>query len=363
MMNVRRLCLVLLVVSVLVITCIPASAIFGEPISVSGLQFNAGANRIWINGANTPWNSWNDFGGNFNYSWWDTHFATLHANGINATRVWITCDGTVGININNTTGYVSGATAAHWSNLDSLFQIAQNQQVYIDATLISFDHFKRGNRNNRGWRKMLTDPASTDSFVNNYVIPFVNRYKNNPYLWTIDLCNEPDWVYENSECGQIPWDNIQTYFAKAAVGIHANSNIPVHVGMAMIKYCSSVCEGAMGNKVSDAALQAKVNDPQAKVDFDCIHTYSWMEQYWGIPFYQTPVGYGLDGIKPAIIGECPAVGSTGHTTTQDYENAYLNGWQGAMAWTSNGVDSNGSLVELGPATNAFRDNHYSLVFP
>ncbi|WP_157910156.1 CBM35 domain-containing protein [Petroclostridium xylanilyticum] len=34
-----------------------------------------------------------------------------------------------------------------------------------------------------------------------------------------------------------------------------------------------------------------------------------------------------------------------------------------MAWTSNGVDSNGDLDDLGPATRYIRDNHYDLVYP
>jgi hypothetical protein len=34
-----------------------------------------------------------------------------------------------------------------------------------------------------------------------------------------------------------------------------------------------------------------------------------------------------------------------------------------MAWTSNGVDSNGGMTQLAPATQAFRNNHFSLVFP
>jgi len=58
-----------------------------------------------------------------------------------------------------------------------------------------------------------------------------------------------------------------------------------------------------------------------------------------------------------MIGECPAKGTAGRNSMQNYEDAYLNGWQGVLGWTSNGVDGNGGLEELGPATRAFRDNH------
>ncbi len=340
-------------------------AAFGDRITISNNQFYAGGQRIWINGANTPWHNWNDFGGNFDYNWWDNHFQELRNNGINATRIWITCSGEVGINIDSN-GYVSGATSAHWSHLDSLFQIAQNRGVYIMATLMSFDHFKNTYSTYQRWRNWINSDSNIDSYVNNYLIPFLNRYKNNPYLWSIDLMNEPDWAYEESA---ISWDRLQMYFAKAGRAIHENSQVLVTVGLAMPKYNGSACGGCQGNKVSDSALQAKVNDPDARLDFYSSHWYPWEYQYWSSPYHKTPSEYGIATDKLNMVGEMPANGvynSSGQlllTTTQAYENAYQKGWEGVMAWTSNGVDSNGSLTQLGPATRAFRDSHYDLVFP
>ncbi|QHW32544.1 glycoside hydrolase family 5 protein [Paenibacillus rhizovicinus] len=344
--------------------CAPSStsAAFGDRITVSGTNFYAGGKQIFLNGANTPWNSWNDFGGSFDYSWWDNHFQTLHDNGINSTRVWITCNGEVGITIDSS-GQVTGATTAHWNNLDSLFQIAQSHGVYILATLMSFDHMNNSHANYNSWRNMLLSDANIDSYVANYLIPFVNRYKNNPYLFAIDLMNEPDWVYEDAANGQLSWDRLQTYFAKTAVAIHQNSSILTTVGLGMVKYNSATQSGSTGNKVSDAALQAKVSSTLAKLDFYSPHYYGWQDPYFGIPFYETPTQYGIVHDRPVIIGESPAIGSTNHTITDDFANAYTNGYAGVMPWTSNGVDSNGSITNLGPATKAFRDAHYSLVFP
>ncbi|QHW32543.1 cellulase (glycosyl hydrolase family 5) [Paenibacillus rhizovicinus] len=343
---------------------IPSSvhAAYGDRITISGTNFYAGGQQIFMNGANTPWNSWNDFGGSFDYAWWDNHFASLHSNGINATRVWITCNGEVGINITSS-GQVTGATTAHWNNLDSLFQIAQNHGVYIMATLMSFDHFKNSHTNYQNWRNMLLSDTNLDSYVTNYLIPFVNRYKSNPWLWSIDLMNEPDWVYENADSGQISWDRLQTYFAKATVAIHQNSSILTTVGMGSVKYMSATAGGSSGNKISDAALQAKVNSPLAKFDFYSPHYYPWQEPYWGIPFYVTPTQWYLVWDRPVVVGEAPALGSTGHTLTNDFANAYTNGYAGVMPWTSNGVDSNGNMTNLSPATTAFQSAHNSLVFP
>lgn len=340
---------------------LPARAAFGDRITVSGTEFRAGADRIWINGANTPWHTWNEFGGQYDAGWWDRHFAELHENGINAARVWISCSGETGIRI-DPSGYVSGCTPAFWKDVDSLLQIARRRQVYIMATLLSFDHFQDNHPAFASWRCMLTNSANIDSLVTNYVVPFVDRYKDNPWLWSIDLCNEPDWVHENPHRGGISWDWIQTYFAKAAVAIHARSQVLVTVGFSMGPKYNGVPPRT--NVLSDAALQVRVGgDPRARVDFYASHHYSWMDRAWGNAFYQSPAAYGMDVSRPVVIGECPARGTRGHTVVEDYENGYRNGLQGAMGWTSNGVDANGSLKELGPATRAFRDNHYSLVFP
>ena len=33
----------------------------------------------------------------------------------------------------------------------------------------------------------------------------------------IDIMNEPEWVNENDECGQIPWDNFSYLLGKCAI--------------------------------------------------------------------------------------------------------------------------------------------------
>ena len=152
--------------------------------------------------------------------------------------VWISCNGEVGINI-STNGQVSGCTPKFWTDLDNFFRIAQARRVYVMATLISFDHFSKEHTNYQCWRNLIADTHNIDSLVANYVVPFVNRYKNNPWLWSVDLCNEPDWVHENANCGKLPWQPLQTYFGRAAAAVHANSKILVTVGICMgTKYLS-----------------------------------------------------------------------------------------------------------------------------
>jgi hypothetical protein len=274
----------------------------------------------------------------------------------------MSCDGELGLDIDDT-GHVSGATKAYWDNLDSLFEIARKHQVYVVATLLSFDHMEDNHPGYMRWRRWLASDANVDSYVANVLVPFVHRYKDTPWLWAVDLMNEPDWVFENPEEGQFPWIRLQSYFARAAVAIHRDSPILVTIGLAMPKYCSETAFGAQGNRVGDSALRARVDDPGARLDFYTTHYYDWCAKNWGAAPYLSPRDYHMPMDKPSIIGEMPAKGTEGHTTAQDYEGTFENGWQGAMGWTSDGVDEMGGEDLLGPATSAFASRHPDLVFP
>jgi len=339
-------------------------AVAAEPtgrITIAGTHFTVGTNRIWINGANTPWHVWNEFGGKFDSVWWDNHFQKLHENGINATRVWISCNGETGINI-DPAGHVQGCTPEFWTNLDSLLEIAARRRVYIDATILSFDHFSYTHANYMRWRRMLLNETNIDSMVTNYVVPFVVRYRANPWLWSIDLCNEPDWIHEQERCGKMDWGPFQVYVAKAAAAIHAHSHVLVTVGITMgAKY---LARPPGTNIFADATLQALAHaEPGARLDFYSPHYYDWEKPIGGNPFYMSPSDYPISPGKPIVIGECPAKGTAQHSITADYKGAFNHGWQGVMGWTSNGVDRNGSLENLAPATRTIYSEHPDLVFP
>ena len=355
----------------------------------SNNEFAVNGKRIWINGVNTPWNNWNDFGGSYNSQWWDNEFARLREAGINATRIWINCNNDNNAITIDANGNVSGASDKHWADVASLFDLAKKNKIYIMATITSFDHFKSSQASR--WRAMITSKSASQSFVDNYTIPFLNKFKDNPYLWCIDLMNEPDWVYENSECGNIPWNNISYFFAINAAAIHENSQVLVTVGMASSKY-NADGNGYEGNKVSDTYLQSLYNNPKAYLDFWSPHYYDWVGEWYGVAHYLSPYGklggnattgwtggWGLDSSKPAVIGECSARGTglnlyglKNNSIITDYEQAFLNGWQGVMPWTSNAVDDNGGLAptgnpnldtDLGLATQNMLTKYPQLIFP
>jgi len=327
-------------------------------VTIDGTQFKVNGKELWINGVNTPWQNWNDFGGNFDEAFWDTHFAELHENGVNASRIWVNCNGMSIVRLKSD-GTVQAVDEEHWTHLDKLFELAEKHEIYIMATFLSFDHFKDGNTGCEKFRQMVSDDTATQSYIDSYVIPFVERYGQNPYLWSIDLMNEPDWVHENAECGKVGWDKLSNFFAKCTAAIHENSDELVTVGLGMIKYNSDKFDG---NYVSDEYMTSLAGE-KACLDFYSTHYYFWQNAYMGYPFEQSPVSFGLDGTKPSVIGESAVVSESGRTAEQDYENAYNNGWNGVMAWTSNGVDNCGSLEELRPAVTKMRDMIKEKIFP
>jgi hypothetical protein len=320
--------------------------LFGQRISVSETEFRKDGNRIWLNGTNTPWNKWNDFGGGFNYDWWNDEFQQLKDLHINCTRVWITCDGNnTGINISDD-GYISGVDVLFWSHVDQLMEIAQSKQIYVMIALISFDHTKPGNANASKWIKMYNSAINRQSFVDNYAVPFVNRYKNNPYFFAVDVGNELEWVWENHG---VPSDSVINLVSRVADAVKTNSEVLVCQGWgAGIKYNTSA-RGGSGNYL------ANVN-----VDFYNIHYYDWQNQWFGNPFDQSPANYSMNS-KPCIIGESSAKGAAGYTAQQCYQKAFEKGWQGLMVWTSNGVDDNGDKLNSKPGTDWIYDNYPYLV--
>ncbi len=320
-----------------------------------------------MNGANTPWNHWNDFGGDYISSWWDSEFQRIKNAGGNCTRIWISCSGETGLLISED-GIVTGATNSFWSDVDDMFRLAEKNKIYIKATLISFDHFKNNHAKYQSWRNMILSDQGVNSFIVNYVNPFVGKYKNNPYLWAIDICNEIEWVNQNEECGKIAWPRLQYFAARVASAVHDSSKVLVTLGGGAVKWNSPKFEG---NFWSDSALQNLVNKDNARLDFYSLHYYGWTVRAFGnFAIDKSPADYEIND-RPCVIGENPAKGVYNDAANPKLEvpasemfiAAYKKGWKGIMPWTSNGVDSNGTLDDFKSGLQAFKTLHPELIQP
>ncbi len=349
-----------------------ANSLFAQRIKTEGTIFTVEGKDIFMNGVNTPWDKWNDFGGKYRHKFWDTEFQRIREAGGNSSRIWISCDGEKGIKINSD-GFVSGATKAHWEDLDDMFALAQKHQIYIMATLLSFDHTKASHPNYKKWRKLISNKEKVDAYVANYVIPFVTRYKNNPYLWSIDGCNEIEWIHQDKDNAQAPWENLQYLMAKVAVAVHQNSEILFTVGSAAIKWNSDAPSPMEKNYWSNQSLQSQVNSPLALLDFYSPHYYGWVVKWFGnFCTEKTPSDYGIND-RPCMIGENPATGIFFQTASNEdslvvpiqdaFIKTYENGWKGLMVWTSNGVDRFGSLQHCSQGLKAFYKKYPEKTYP
>lgn len=354
------------ILSIILVSILPLCS-HAQRIAVNGNKFEVEGKEIFMNGANTPWNNWNDFGGNYKSAWWDAEFKRINVAGGNSTRIWISCSGEVGLTI-SADGTVTGATNAFWSNLDDMFLLAKKNKIYIKATLISFDHFKNTNSTYQRWRNMVLSDDKVTSFVDNYAVPFVKRYNDNPYLWAVDICNEIEWVNQDAADGKIAWNRLQYFVARVASAIHENSQTLVTLGSAAIKWNSDKYEG---NYWSDARLKAQYNKENARLDFYSPHFYGWVVKWFGnFAVDKSPADYGIND-RPCVIGENPAKGvfNDGATPTlvvsptQMFLATYNKGWKGLMPWTSNGVDANGNLNDFASGLLAFQKAHPELVDP
>lgn len=323
-------------------------------VTISGSKFMVDGKELWINGTNTPWDSWNDFIGNMNEEFWDKTFETLVSDGINCTRIWINCDGEGVVRLKST-GAIKEINELHWEDLDKLFALAQKHKIYIMPTLLSFDHFKAGNSATK-WQALVKSNENCDEFAEKYVKEFCKRYGEHPYLFGIDLMNEPDWVYENAECGKIEWKNLCYFFGKCCEVVHETCSTPVTVGMGIVKYNS---DKYSGDKISDKMLKAATGSDKAYVDFYSTHFYAWqMPHFGGIPFDKTPEEYGLVTDKPCFIGETSNDQHLkyGMTVAEMYKSAYEKGWQGVMVWMQTENDKSWYEYDLtAEGTNAMKE--------
>jgi hypothetical protein len=156
----------------------------------------------YLNGVNTPWNVWNEFGSisnTYDHDWWDAEFARLVNRGINATRVWINdSPGNEGVTLNSD-GSCNPPTAKFWQDVDDLMALAATHKIFVMPTVMSFDHFSWNNTGSERYHFMMGKESNVQSFIDNFLVPLAERYIDNPWVWSIDLGNEIDGMPENME--------------------------------------------------------------------------------------------------------------------------------------------------------------------
>jgi hypothetical protein len=355
-----------LIVSLLCLcSCLCASET--DRISVDGTTFVRNGSRIYLNGVNTPWDHWNDFGGasgwnDYDSQWWDTEFKKLADAGINSCRVWITCDG-ANDGFIYANGQIEGMTDAFWRDCDDLLRLARKHRIYLMATMMSFDHTESGRAHFDIWRSTLSDPDVKQAFIDNFLLPFVQRYRDDPWLYAVDLRNEIEWIHESSHLGALSWEHLQDFVARSAAAIHdSGSPVLVTMGTASVKWNSASFEG---NYWSDTALQGRYDSPSAYLDFYQLHYYDWMHPWFGAPIHdRSPESFGLTD-RPVVVGEMPIHPSqfggagTALSVLEAFEFMHRSGYAGHYPWMPNASpdSQNGVFADMEVAARSFAETY------
>ena len=335
---------------------------YSQRIAIQSNSFVVNGKPIFLVGANTPWDTWNDFGGNYNPQFWEDEFARLQKTGINSSRIWISCDN-VGQPYIDVLGVIHKPTDQFWQHMDDMMQKAQKYGIYIMATITSFDHFDKEKANYQQWRSMVHCSQQIQTYIDVFLLPLIARYESNPYFFSIDICNEPEWIHEHAKQGAIDWQYLQQFVGMCAAAVHkSQSKVLVTVGSAAVKWGSNKYEG---NKWSDGVLQKVTGDSLAYLDYWQVHYYEWINTYFSNPFTMSPQDYLLND-RPCVIGETPGLNTIyGFPISYEeiYEKPYKLGYDGVFPWTSNGAGKGdfGNLTTFGKGAHAFVQKYPELV--
>ncbi|MFW5830483.1 MAG: hypothetical protein ACOCXA_09515, partial [Planctomycetota bacterium] len=257
-----RLSIITVALVALTGTCHAAA---GDPgwIYAEGRQLLNAGKPQYMHGVNTPWHNWNEFGStnpyyNYESEWWEQEFLRLKAMGINSVRVWITCDSNnEGVRV-RTDGIVQPPTDQFWADCDDLMALATKYEMYVMPTIMSFDHFKWGHEGQPGWYQMLGTHAGVQSLIDQYIVPFVERYADNPYCWAIDLCNEPEWITQLADQAT-PRGGTVTPVGGGSDLYDFNFRVPDHVVGQYIYLKNTSINTRVVERISDTRV--RVQDP------------------------------------------------------------------------------------------------------
>lgn len=338
---------------------------------------NFSGKNYFINGANIPWQYYGadvgthyQWGSLYDTNWFDSVFTECENYGINCIRLWIHCDGRANPEFSN--GYVTGLDTNFFSNLDDLFLKANNHNLMVMPCLWSFDMTKDFTSVAGMYAglhaDLITDTLKTNSYINNVLIPMVQRYANTCNLLAWEIINEPEWSMNVSGGGNttqtVSASQMQRFVGMQAKAIHQHSTKMVTVGSASLKWNSdkfSINTPCIGNFWNNQKIQTAYNHSLAYLDFYQIHYYSWMHSPWifdPINLNYPNNYWQLD--KPALIGEIGAK-DPHYSNSTILSNAYTNNFAGIMFWSMAADSSHGSFHDFKNACKNFRDNHVSLV--
>lgn len=345
-----------------------------QTIVVSGNKFQVDGKDIYINGVNAPWQWQSDcdinfMRKNFDANYWDAELQKYIDANANVVRVWIHGSGNYSPALDGN-GYVTAypETDQFWKDMDALVALAESKKIYLMPTFWSFDMASTNSWYYSQYRQILTDDNKAGSYINNFLIPFVTRYKDNQWIMGYDLCNEPEHIWRDANCGNLSDWWVTRFFARCAIAVHNNCSQPVTIGAMWAIYNSNTLGTGDGdnragyNRYSDANMKNYFDDPMSYLDFYSPHWYQW--QGSNGPFNRTVSQWIGSDDKPVITGETYGGDLSFITMADFYNHSYTNGFDGVMGWKNACQnDGYGTWAGVEGGLSAFYNQHPELVFP
>jgi len=355
-------------------SCLLMASAWSQIITVSGNKFKVDGKDIYINGVNAPWQYQSDCGisfmrYNFDWNYWNNELQKYADNKVNVVRVWLHGNGNYSPSLNGSGSVNSYAsTDQFWKDMDALVAIAASKKIYLMPTFWSFDMASTNGWYFSQYRQILTDDNKAGSYINNFLIPFVQRYANNNWIMGYDLCNEPEHIWRDANCGNLSAWWVTRFFARCAAAVHNNSSKPVTIGAMWAIYNSNTLGNGDGdaeagfNRYSDVNMKNYFNDTKSYLDFYTPHWYQW--QGSNGPFNRTVSQWIGSDDKPVVTAETYGGDLSFISMANFYNYSYNNGFDGTMGWKNACQnDGYGTWDGVKSGTWAFFNAHSSLVYP
>ncbi len=351
-----------------------SKSLCAQNIQVSGNRFTLDGKEIYLNGVNAPWQWQSDcdinfMRRNFDRSFWEAELQKYADNKVNVVRVWLHGSGNYSPALNGSGSVTAyGTNDLFWQNMDTLVNIAARKKLFLMPAFWSFDMASTNAYYYSQYRQILTDDNKAGSYIDNFLIPFVQRYKNNKWIMGYDLCNEPEHIWRDQNCGQLSAYWVTRFFARCAAAVHENCSQPVTIGAMWAIYNSNKLGNGDGdseggfNRYSDLNIKNYYDHPKAYLDFYSPHWYQWQSSNG--PFNRTVSQWIGSDDKPVITGETYGGDLSFITMADFYNNSYTNGFDGTMGWKNACQnDGYGTWDGVKSGTLSFYNAHTALVYP
>ena len=324
--SLRKYLLLVYIMIILVILC------YGN-LSAQNNRIEYNKNFIFLSGANVPWvNYSNDIGDpntSPDTSFFRKMFMDLHNTGGNSMRFWLHIDGRTTPEFKG--NLVSGPGDGAIKDLKLICDLAYNYDIGLILCLWSFDmqrktipteHLARN-------KNILTTEEGLKSYIDNALIPMVDSLKEHPGIIAWEIFNEPEGM---TEVGN--WDitehvsqiNVQKFINRCAGVIH-RTDPSAKVTNGAWSLLAATDKDGKSNYYTDSRLISAGGDEKGTLDFYTVHYYDWDNNS---PFLK-PYSY-WEWDKPMVVTEfLPNCRNCGEGS--NYENLYLNGYAGALAWS------------------------------